>query len=91
MAEAVDVPVPPIMVVPVIGIRAVMVVSVEGPEAVADDFSPVESVVRGGVPLMVKVGDLLPESPNTVFRDTLASAREFEETRVAHEQRCSLS
>ena len=68
MAEAVDVPVPPIMVVPVIGI-AVMVVSVEGPEAVADECPPVEPVVRGGVPLMVKVGDLLPESPNTVFRE----------------------
>ena len=67
-AEVVDVPVPPVRVVPVIGIGAVMVVSVDGPGAVVDGCPPAEPVVLGDVPLMVKVGDLLPESPNTVFR-----------------------
>lgn len=68
MAVVVDVPVPPVMVVPVIGIGAVTVVSVEGPKAVLAGFAPLEPVVVGDVPFMVKVGDLLPESPNTVFR-----------------------
>lgn len=54
--------VPPVTVVPVIGIGAVTVVSVEGPLDVKEP-----GTLKRALFLIENLGDALPESPNTKF------------------------